>query len=319
MRCPFLREEQVKSCRAVPFRKPLARSALKGTDERCSSPEHVHCAAAPQSREAHPARSRCPFLLESLVQFCAAAPVPAYVPWSESPDLRCGHDGHRFCDLYLAVAGARGRGPAPGPTPSDDRVIDVDGVPMPGWLFYAPNHLWLDVGDDGMAHLGVDAFLTQLVGPVDRLTFLTAKGLARPTVVLTVRGVDLMLAFARPLQLVAANTHLRSSLDRLTADPYGLGWLFEARTDGERAPSTEAAAPAAGLLAGQAARDWMAREVRRAAELVHDHAMPRTSLGPMLADGGGLAPDLLRHLEREQILQLFAALFPLPMDGRRLS
>ncbi|HET9315870.1 MAG TPA: hypothetical protein VFQ51_09785 [Vicinamibacteria bacterium] len=315
MRCPFLREEQVKSCRAVPFRKPLARTALKGTDERCSSPDHVLCPAAPPSREAHPAPSRCPFLLESLVQFCAASPVARYVPWSQSPELRCGHDGHRFCELFVAVAGSGGRGPATA-RPSDCRIADVGGVPMPAWLYYAPNHLWLDVGDDGLAHLGVDAFVTQLVGSVERLTFLTLKGTVRPAVVLTVHGVDLTLAFARPLQLVAVNTRLRSNLDRLAADPYGLGWLFEARVgDGRAAPGDPLLD---GLLEGAAARAWMAEEATRAARFVHEQIAPRSPLGTLLADGGALAPGALRHLDRDQVLRLFAEMFSLPLDIRRL-
>lgn len=318
MRCPFLREEQVKSCRAVPFRKPLARSALKGLDERCSSSQHVSCPAAHQSREAHPTLSRCPFLQESLVQFCAAVPVPTYIPWSESPDLRCGHDGHRFCELYLAMAGAGGRGPAQARGESSLTRV-VDGIPMPDWLYYSPNHLWLDIGDDGLVHLGADAFLTQLVGTVERLAFLTVKGCARPAVVLSVRGVDLTLAFAHPLQLVAANTHLRANLDRLTADPYGLGWFFEARAAETRPAPEPGESIVAGLLRGEAARAWMALEMRRAAEFVHEKLVPRTALGTLQADGGTPAPDLLRHLERDQILQLFAELFPLPPLTRRLT
>ena len=47
---------------------------------------------------------------------------------------------------------------------------------MPGWLFYSPSHLWLDVGDDGLCHLGIDAFLARVVGSVERLVFLTPKG-----------------------------------------------------------------------------------------------------------------------------------------------
>ena len=316
MRCPFLREEQVKSSRAVPFRKPLARTALKGTDERCSSPEHVRCPAAPPSREAHPAPSRCPFLLESLVQFCAASPLPQYVPWSESPDLRCGHDGHRFCELYLAVAGVGGRGPACA-RPSDDRIVVVDGVPMPAWLFYAPNHLWLDVGDDGLAHVGIDAFVTRLVGSIDRLTFLTLKGTVRPAVVLTVHGVDLTLAFATPLPLIAVNTRLRANLDRLASDPYGLGWLFEARVGDARA--AEGDPLFTGLLEGDASRAWMAREIGGAARFVHEQIAPRSPLGTLLADGGALAPGALRHLDRDQVLCLFAHLFPLPLAARRPS
>jgi glycine cleavage system H lipoate-binding protein len=309
MRCPFLREEQVKSCRAAPFRKALARSALRGVDERCTTAGHVGCPVVLQSREAHPAPSRCPFLHESLVQFCAAAPIPTYVPWTESPEVRCCHDGHRFCELYLGMAGASGRGPARAPEdPAESRTADVEGIAMPGWLFYAPNHLWLDVGDDGLLHLGIDAFLTRLVGSVERLTFLTPKGDARPAVVVRVAGADLTLRFPRPLPIVAANTRLRSSLERLTADPNGLGWLFEVRAPG--GPG----ALLAGLAKGEAARSWMRREVRRVSEFVHRRVVPRTALGTLSADGGLLAPGLTQDLDREDVLLLFAELFPSSTD-----
>ena len=175
MRCPFLREEQVKSCQVAPIRKSLARSTATGDGERCSSVDHGSCPVLRESHEAHPDASRCPFLRESLVQFCAASPRPTYVPWSESPDLRCAHDAHRYCELFLATAGVRG--PAfPCAEPDAGATALVDGVPVPGWLYYADNHMWLDVGDDGLCHLGVDAFLTRLIGTVERLAFLTSKG-----------------------------------------------------------------------------------------------------------------------------------------------
>jgi len=244
---------------------------------------------------------RCSFLRESLVQFCAASPRPTYVPWSESPDLRCAHDGHRYCELFLAAAGARG--PAfPCVDPDETGTAVVDGVPMPGWLFYADNHMWLDAGDDGLCHLGVDAFLTRLIGTVERLTFLTVKGDVRPAVVLTVGGVDLTLVFGRQMPLVAANTRLRSGLEHLVEDPYGLGWLFTARSDeGQR-----------GLRHGRAAREWMASEVGRLSTVVHE-----LLLHP--ADGGRPVPGFLRHLEREDVLRLFAAFFPLPVETRSAS
>jgi len=222
---------------------------------------------------------RCSFLRESLVQFCAASPRPTYVPWSESPDLRCAHDGHRYCELFLAAAGARG--PAfPCVDPDETGTAVVDGVPMPGWLFYADNHMWLDAGDDGLCHLGVDAFLTRLIGTVERLTFLTVKGDVRPAVVLTVGGVDLTLVFGRQMPLVAANTRLRSGLEHLVEDPYGLGWLFTARSDeGQR-----------GLRHGRAAREWMASEVGRLSTVVHELLLhPRAGVAAP-ADGGRRLP-----------------------------
>lgn len=307
MRCPFLREEQVKSCQVAPFRKSLARTCATGEGERCTSVDHGACPVLRESREAHPDASRCPFLRESLVQFCAASPRPTYVPWSESPDLRCAHDGHRFCELFLAAAGDAARGPALPPGDADEaRAADVAGVPVPGWLFYAENHMWLDAGDDGLCHLGVDAFLTGLVGAVERLAFLTVKGDVRPAVVLTVGGLDITLVFPRRLVLVAANTRLRSGPDRLCSDPYGRGWLFTARWD-ERAD---------GLRHGKAAREWMASEVARLSTAVHESLLRPRAGTALPADGGRPAPGFLRLLDREDALRLVAAFFPLPASDR---
>jgi glycine cleavage system H lipoate-binding protein len=307
VRCPFLREEQVKSCQAAPFRNGLVRSAARGEGERCSSADHAGCPFAPPRHEAHPSPSRCPFLKETLVQFCSAAPRPTYVPWSESKEMRCAHDGHRFCELYLAAAGASARGPATPPaTPAEAETAVVEGVSVPGWLRYADNHMWLDPGDDGLCHVGIDGFLAQVVGSVERVAFLTVKGTARPSVVLTARGVDLTLVFPHSLPLLAVNARLRSRLEHVSADPYGLGWLFEARSP---------AAPLAGLRCGAEARGWMAGEVRRLSELVHARFVSAPG-EPVAADGGRFAPDLLQHLDREEILRLFADLFPLPETRR---
>jgi glycine cleavage system H lipoate-binding protein len=310
MRCPFLREEQVKSCEAAPFRNSLARSATAASAERCTSAGHASCPVAPPSHEAHPSPSRCPFLRESLVQYCAATPRPAYVPWSASPDLRCGHDGHRYCEIFLAACGPR-RGPAR-PGAEEEGAFEAAGVPMPAWLRYAPNHLWLDTGDDGLWHVGVDAFVAQLLGSVERLAFLTVKGTARPGVVLTARGVDLTLVLGRELSIFAANTRLRSSLERLTADPYGLGWLFTLRAPADGSPA-EAEVP--GLRQGDEARGWMEHEVRRLSEAVHAR-LATTAGGRLAADGGRFAPGLLEHLDHEEVLRLFAALFPIPETRR---
>jgi glycine cleavage system H protein len=314
VRCPFLRDEQVKSCQAAPFRKSLVRAMATGADERCSSADHRSCPAARESREGHPDASRCPFLRESLVQFCAAAPRPTYVPWSESPELRCSHDGHRYCELYLAAAGARGPALAPADA-CESETADVAGVPVPGWLFYASNHMWLDVGDDGLCHVGIDAFLARAAGAVERLSFLSLKGDARPAVVLTIAGADLTLVFAVRLPIVAANTRLRSGLERLTADPYGLGWLFTARLEGPRDASVPRAA--AGLRHGRAAREWMAAEVARLDAAVHELLMRPRQGQALPADGGRPAPGFLRALERDEMQGFFALFFPLPDFDRR--
>jgi glycine cleavage system H lipoate-binding protein len=311
MRCPFLREEQVKSCQAAPFRKALARSVAHAELERCSSAAYVSCAMLRQSHEEQPNPTRCPFLSESLSQFCAATTRPAYVPWSESPELRCAHDGHRFCETFLSVAGAGSHRLGGSPADAGESSVEtVAGVPVPSWLYFSESHFWLDVGEDDVCHVGLDALIAQLLGEVERLVFVVVKGSARPSVVVTVRGVELTLTFPQPLLLVGANTRLRSSLAKLSADPYGRGWLFEARL-----PSSARCSPAPleaateGLRRGPQARDWMAAEVRRVSERVH--ATLAAPDGPRLvADGGRFATNLLEGRDTEQAWRLLVALFP---------
>src|SRR5204862_222433 len=100
MRCPFLQEAQVKSCQASEFRKMIVRNPAI-SDEKCSSPAYVTCSAAQQHCGEAPPQDHCPFIRELLVQFCSAAPIARYIPYSESSISRCGGAGHRYCELYL--------------------------------------------------------------------------------------------------------------------------------------------------------------------------------------------------------------------------
>jgi hypothetical protein len=104
MRCPFLREVQVKFCQASPFRKMIVRLPEPTDGERCSSADFHGCPAAKQCCEDRPSFSRCPFLQESLVQFCAAASVAKYIPYSDLPGSCCGNGEHSHCGLYRSIA-----------------------------------------------------------------------------------------------------------------------------------------------------------------------------------------------------------------------
>ena len=203
-------------------------------------------------------RSACPCLRESLMQYCGAAPVAKFVPYSESLLSRCGSDSHRYCELYLSMA-------HPEAPPAG-----ADAISTPEWLNYTANHLWLDVTEDGVCHAGIDAFLSRTLGKVDRIGYVWTKGLHRPTAVLTVDGCDLQIVFPNEMMLVNCNLYLRADPSRLTTEPYAGGWLFE----GEPLPET-----ARNLVAGPQAREWIEREERRMSEFVHQQTVPR-------ADGG---------------------------------
>jgi hypothetical protein len=116
MRCPFLREAQVKFCQVAPSRKMILRIPVQGVHEKCSSADYVTCSAAKEYHEEIPNQDRCPFLQESLMQYCAAAPVIKLLPYSESILSRCGNHDHLCCEVYLSMADPEHHVPAGGPS-----------------------------------------------------------------------------------------------------------------------------------------------------------------------------------------------------------
>ncbi len=282
MTCPFLKEAQVKYCRIASVRKliPLAQAA--GTDEKCSSAAHTACAAYRAAAMPGAAPSaNCPYLHESLMQYCGAAPVAKFVPYSESLLSRCGNDSFRYCELYLGMA-------HPPIAPNE-----VDGLDMPEWLAYSANHLWLDVTEDGLCHAGIDAFLSRTLGKIDRIGYVWLKGRHRPTAVLTVDGVDLELVFPNPLLLTKCNLYLRADPSRITAEPYTGGWLFEGVPEPETGKD---------LIGGAAARCWIEEEQGRMNEFLQQQE-------GVAADGGVFAPGAARHVNPEQRRAMFHEFF----------
>jgi glycine cleavage system H lipoate-binding protein len=296
MTCPFLKEAQVKYCQTASLRKliPLAQAAR--AEEKCDSGLHTTC---PVFRTQPPSESgatgACPYLRESLMQYCGAAPVTKLVPYSESLLSRCGNDSFRYCELYLGMA-----------RPDMPAANEVDDLTLPGWLQYSANHMWLDVTGDGACHAGIDAFLSRALGQVDRISYVWLKGSHRPTAVLTVNGTDLEVVFPNPFLLTSCNLYLRADPGRLTREPYTGGWLFE----GVPAPeSTD------GLMSGSQAHDWMEQEQRRVNEFLQQQHR-QECLGAC-ADGGEFAPGVLAALDRERRLALFHEFFSPYASGKR--
>jgi glycine cleavage system H lipoate-binding protein len=283
MTCPFLKEAQVRYCRSSTVRKLIPLSPAAQSDEKCSSASHASCPVYQSQPEDETAFGPCPYLRESLMQYCGAASVAKFVPYSESLLSRCGNDGYRYCELYLAMA-------HPG-KPADD----VDGIPMPDWLRYSANHMWLDVTDDGACHAGIDAFLSRALGAIDRITYVWLAGQHRPTAILTVAGTDLEVVFPNSFLLTKCNLYLRADPSKITADPYTAGWLFE----GIPAPETTD-----NLIQGADARHWMEEEQRRINQFLQEQPQGNCGPGQTLCDGGLFAHGVARQLDRDRRLAL---------------
>jgi glycine cleavage system H protein len=287
MNCPFLKEARVRSCRAAAIRKLIVGNGAPAEGERCSSSKYRECPSYREADASDAPDGRCPLLDEQHVRYCSASSIPHYVPWSEQAG-QCGGSGHRYCELWLSVVR---------PHASGSRDPVVDGIHVPHELWYAPNHLWLH-SDEGGYHIGIDEFLARTLAEMKGISFVTGQGVGQPAAVVNVRGVDWVLEFPNRLLITAFNSYLRHAPERLLADPYGAGWLFEGRpAPGETRDVTT------GLMDAEQAFEWMRDEVARIAEFVHHLD------GNTLNDGGRAADDFSRHLSREDLLRLLHQFF----------
>ncbi|MBS1858149.1 MAG: hypothetical protein JST11_22450 [Acidobacteria bacterium] len=273
MSCPFLCEGRARYCNAAPVRKLILDGPGATAGGRCTSPAYRECALVADRAEMG---GQCPHLEQIHVQYCGASPVARLVPFSESALSRCAGAGYRFCETYLALAR---------PHKSADPPPDV---------LFAPNHLWLAVSEEGLCHVGVDGFLAEVAHSVDGVTFVTGGGTRRPTVALTVNGVEWPMTFPNPMMIQSVNTHLQTHPGRIAEDPYGAGWLFE----GWEIPGRTRA----GLMDGPRVAAWMAAERQRLSSFVHE-------AGQVFGDGGEAAPGVARLLPRASVVTLFQQFF----------
>lgn len=335
MRCPFLREAQVKFCCASEFKKLIVRAQMQPnmhggleSGERCSSPAYVTCPSAKQRFEDLPSQDHCPFLQEALCQYCSAASVVKYVPYSDPGLTRCGTSSHRYCELLMTMQNPRLLTPHDVIAPELDSEDEdsngywvVDGIQTVGWLHYSPNHMWADFDEDGICHIGIDAFLAKVLGHVEKLTFATAGGEHTPAVSVTVNGVDLQMIFPKRISVSSINTHLRVEPDKIVSDPYTLGWLFEGKfqsaPDRERSASgTSSNKVKEGLIRGIKAKGWMQEETRRLTEFVSG-MLPgeaaavgdRSRESRLMADGGMFTENIFNNLSKGEILSLYNEFF----------
>jgi glycine cleavage system H lipoate-binding protein len=310
MHCPFLRKLNVKYCGLYGM-KLIPLSADNDTAERCLSRAWLECSLVRDSVEPGAQQDHCPNLCVEDVHYCDLAPVRKLVPCNKAAASRCGGDGHRYCDLYLAMAEPRSRttAPDPGADPTDIAIEQPDD------LAYARNHLWLDEGDGRRVHIGVDAFFTGTLGKVEAVTFPARRAAARPSVLIRVGGMDLEMVLPLALREIEPNAHLAVAPSIVSDDPYGRGWLIAGVPVAE--PGADAGpTETSHFLRGTAARRWMRRERDRLTGFVHACLDERRGGEAGLStDGGHADGDLSALLDRRTLVRLHHEFFALRDGG----
>lgn len=297
MRCQFLREAQVRFCSASAYKKLILRTDDHPA-ERCTSSQWTTCPAAKQHREDHPATQHCPFLQESLVQYCSVASVSKFIPYTDASTARCNTESHRYCDVFLDLARSSD-------LHKDPSLRMVEGIRIPPSRTLTRNHWWIDHHADGLWHIGIDEFLTRALGRTDAIIFLTLKGNEQPSVLVKTGDLELNLMFPGRGLILGINSVLRAAPGQLVSDPYTHGWLFEGNGPRAMSPNAIVADP----------ESWMVSEIKE----LHEYVQQREGGERLAADGGVPVNGLLGLLKKEQALHLFNRFFHPQRSERALQ
>jgi glycine cleavage system H protein len=154
-------------------------------------------------------------------------------------------------------------------------------VPQPPQgVFLDTAHTWLRITSDGRLRVGIDDFLAEAVGQVDKVE-VPAQGTTiergSPLFTLFVKGRKLVVPSPASGTVMSANDKALRDPSAVVRDPYGAGWVASIWTRDHHA----AISP---LRIGAAATHFLRDELHRLA----DFMVPSRTMAhvPVMADGG---------------------------------
>ena len=153
-------------------------------------------------------------------------------------------------------------------------------IDFPHEVSLATNHTWLRNNPDGTTTIGLDGFLSRLVGLVDTISLPRKGETVAPDAAgigMQSRGRGLQLAIPLTGQVVEANPAVLKDPSLFLRDPYGKGWLMRVRSNADTAGIEE-------ILVSRPV-EWLNRQ----AGLVRDFfAMSSPQVQAVVLQEGGL-------------------------------
>ncbi len=162
----------------------------------------------------------------------------------------------------------------------------VQGIKIPQGVYLHRGHAWAGMAPDGQVRIGLDDFAARLLGQMDRIDLpLMGKQLQQDLAGIQMHRDDLTAKVLAPVSgvVTAFNPKMRENPAALPADPYGDGWLLMVQPTNLREELRS-------LQMGEEATTFMETEITELYQALEPH------LGPLAADGGNLADDLLGNL-----------------------
>lgn len=181
------------------------------------------------------------------------------------------------------------------PRPENEWAGDVRFRPE---ALYAPTHAWLAATWRDL-RVGLDDLARRIVGVPTDVTLPppgTQLRAGDPAVTLIAAGRVAVLPAPVAGTVTAINDALLRAPSLVAREPYGRGWLYRIRPEGDRTPA---------LPTGEEARTWLSGEASR-----YEHALEH-ELGYAAADGGHPQRPLEDNLDDQQWRRLADAFLKL--------
>jgi len=175
-------------------------------------------------------------------------------------------------------------------------VLSSESFILPRGYFFSKAHTWLEILFSGKVYVGVDDFISKVLGKVDAIEILPlGEKVKKGEPIFKIKQGARELTFLSPVtgKITAINPNILESPETILKDPYLNGWILMIEPE-------DVASEVKNLLIGSEASRWLKNEIKRFREFISREA-PKFSptLEPTLADGGLVIKGVLQNVDEK--------------------
>lgn len=176
-------------------------------------------------------------------------------------------------------------------------VLTAGVLRIPQGLFFSKNHTWVHLEKNGEARIGIDDFLTQVIGTVN-VSQKVQRGqkIKKGDVLAEVQQDGKLLRIHSPIsgEVVGANEAVGENGQLLKDDPYNSGWFYAVKPNNWKAETS-------GFYLAEEASEWINKELHRFKDFLNAEVAKYSNQPAMvtLQEGGELKADPLAELQPE--------------------
>ncbi len=174
-------------------------------------------------------------------------------------------------------------------------ILSAKLLNIPQGYYYTRNHMWAFLERSGLARIGMDDFVANIVGQANIQLFAKENDFIRKGELMAeVLQGDKKLQLLAPIsgRISKKNDLEGKSAENLNKDPYDSGWFYEIK------PSKWKAETASCFLAEEASK-WFVNEVKRFRDFIAIEAGKKQGETFVFQEGGEIMQHALKELDED--------------------